>query len=102
MFADLSIPHVVRRIENAWRIVIGRPLKRTVRALAKELGAVFPRLDPERSMQRNHRLRWYVLALVLVEFARRFPRQAMALLPREVPGLCRFIRTHELRLHPEV
>lgn len=99
---DLSIPYVIRRVESLWPILFGRPVRRVIQTLAKELAAIFPRLDPKRSPRRNHRLRWYALALALIELARRHPRQAMALLPRDVPALCFFIRRHELRLHPDL
>jgi hypothetical protein len=103
LLTELSIPHVVRRIETAWRIMVGEHLQRAAHVLAELLvESVFPQLDSGESGSPRRRWRWYALALALVELARRHPRQAAALLHRDVPHLMHFIQRQELRLHPEV
>jgi len=99
----LGIPRVVRRIESAWQILVGRGVRRAARDLADVLVDIaFGHLDASRAHDRHRRLRWYALALGLVELARRHPRQAAALVGRDVPGLARLIRRQELRLRPAV
>lgn len=99
----LDIPSVVRRIESAWHVLVGRRVRRVARELAEVLARIaFPHLDASRASARHRYLRWYALALALVELARRHPRQAAALLDRDVPGLARLIQRQELRLRPEV
>lgn len=99
----LDIPKVIRRIESAWYVLVGRHVHRTARVLAAVLARIaFPRLDPSRAHARHRYLRWYALGLALVELARRHPRQAAALLHQDAPGLMRLIQRQELRLRPEV
>lgn len=97
-----GLPLIVRRVATAARVILG-DIRQTIRMLARTIHATFfPELDPSEAHGRRHRYRWYVLAVALVELARRHPRSAAALLHREVPAFVAFIQRHELRLRPEV